>query len=232
MAFFKFRPGAQVGSEGQASGTDTQTIDHLRRRARQRLIGAVVLVVLAVAGFPMVFDTQPRPVSTDLSIDIPSKAKVSPDTPPAPLASTSGQPAPEASDADAKHGLSDKEELVVSKAPDAEAPKEAPPDNAAAKTEPSAKKEASPLSDSGKNGKTVAEHRYVVQVGAFLEEAKVRETRAKLEKAGLKTYTQVVDAKDGKRTRVRLGPFNSKAEAEGVAEKAKSLQLQAVILTY
>jgi len=31
---------------------------------------------------------------------------------------------------------------------------------------------------------------------------------------------------------VRLGPFNSKAEAEGVAEKAKSLQLQAVILTY
>ncbi|MEY2622050.1 MAG: hypothetical protein RIT26_1870 [Pseudomonadota bacterium] len=232
MAFFKFRPGAQVGSEGQASGTDNQTVDHLRRRARQRLIGAAVLVVLAVAGFPMVFDTQPRPVSTDLSIDIPAKTKVSPDTPPAPLASTSGMPPPDAGATDLKHGLSDKEELVASKAAVADAPKESPVENPPAKMEPAAGKAAPTSADGGKNGKAAAEHRYVVQVGAFLDDAKVRETRAKLEKAGLKTYTQVVEAKDGKRTRVRLGPFNSKAEADSVADKAKSLQLQAVILTY
>lgn len=65
-----------------------------------------------------------------------------------------------------------------------------------------------------------------------MEEAKVRETRAKLEKAGLKTYTQVIEAKDGKRTRVRVGPFTTRAEAEKVAEKAKALQLTAIILTY
>ena len=65
-----------------------------------------------------------------------------------------------------------------------------------------------------------------------LEEPKVRETRAKLEKAGLKTYTQVAEGKDGKRTRVRLGPFSSKDEAEKAAEKAKSLQLPALILTF
>ena len=32
--------------------------------------------------------------------------------------------------------------------------------------------------------------RFVVQVGAFSEEAKVRELRSKVEKSGLKTYTQ------------------------------------------
>ena len=78
----------------------------------------------------------------------------------------------------------------------------------------------------------VSEPRYVVQVGSYAEEPKVRETRAKLEKAGLKTYTQVAEGKDGKRTRVRLGPFTSKDEAEKAAEKAKSLQLPALILTF
>ena len=77
-----------------------------------------------------------------------------------------------------------------------------------------------------------SDKRYLVQTGSFLEESKVRETRHKLEKAGLKTFTQVIEAKDGKRTRVRLGPFATKAEAEQAAEKAKSLQLQAYVLSY
>lgn len=220
MAFFKFRPGVQTGPEESASGADTRTIDQLRRKARQRLMGAAVLVVLAVAGFPLVFDTQPRPVSVDLAIDIPSKTKTSPETPPAPLASSSGQPNPvAATDAEGKHGLGDKEELVSVAAPPAE-----PAKDLAIVPAPEAAQNAAKAA--------AAEPRYVVQVGAFLEDAKVRETRSKLEKAGLKTYTQVVEAKDGKRTRVRLGPFGSKSEAESAAEKAKALQLQAIILSY
>ena len=34
------------------------------------LIGASVLVVLGVVGFPLLFDTQPRPVSVDIAVDI------------------------------------------------------------------------------------------------------------------------------------------------------------------
>jgi cell division septation protein DedD len=49
--------------------------------------------------------------------------------------------------------------------------------------------------------------RYVVQVGAFADADKARETRLKVERAGLKTYTHVVETKDGKRIRVRVGPF-------------------------
>jgi DedD protein len=73
--------------------------------------------------------------------------------------------------------------------------------------------------------------RFVVQVGAFADPARAREVRQKLERAGLKTYTHVADTKDGPRTRVRVGPFTSKAEAEKTAEKVKKLNLPAVLLT-
>jgi DedD protein len=73
--------------------------------------------------------------------------------------------------------------------------------------------------------------RFVVQIGAFAEDAKVKEVRLKLEKAGFKTYTNIANTKDGPRTRVRVGPFVSKDEAEKMANKIKQLQLQPQVLT-
>jgi DedD protein len=73
--------------------------------------------------------------------------------------------------------------------------------------------------------------RYVVQVGAFAEAQKAREARQTLEKAGFKTYTQIINNNDGKRTRVRVGPIANKAEADKAAEKIKSLGLAAAVLT-
>jgi DedD protein len=75
-----------------------------------------------------------------------------------------------------------------------------------------------------------SEGRYVVQVGAYVEAAKLREARQKVESAGFKTYTQVVGAKDAQRTRVRIGPFANKAEAQKAADKLKKLSLPAAIL--
>ena len=73
--------------------------------------------------------------------------------------------------------------------------------------------------------------RYVVQIGAFADAARAREARLKVERAGLKTYTQVAETKDGRRVRVRVGPFGSKDEADQAVEKIKKLDLPAVILT-
>ena len=73
--------------------------------------------------------------------------------------------------------------------------------------------------------------RYTVQVGAFSDMQKAHEARSTLEKAGIKTYTQVVTTPDGKRTRVRAGPWEDKAEAEKTAEKIKKLKLPATVLT-
>ena len=72
--------------------------------------------------------------------------------------------------------------------------------------------------------------RSVVQVGAFADAAKAKEARSKLENAGLKTYTQEVDTKEGKRIRVRVGPFATKEEADKAAEKIRKLNLPTSVL--
>jgi DedD protein len=77
----------------------------------------------------------------------------------------------------------------------------------------------------------VATVRIVVQVGAFADAVRAQEVRLKLERAGLKTYTHVAQTPDGPRTRVRLGPFASRVEAEQAAERVKTLGLPAAILT-
>jgi DedD protein len=77
----------------------------------------------------------------------------------------------------------------------------------------------------------VPEGRFIVQVGAYADNAHAHEVRLKLEHVGLKTYAQAVDTKDGKRIRVRVGPFTTKAEADKAAEKIKKLNLPAALLT-
>jgi DedD protein len=73
--------------------------------------------------------------------------------------------------------------------------------------------------------------RFIVQFGAFTDVVKSREVRQKVEKAGLKTYSQVAKTADGDLIRVRVGPFTSKAEADKAAVKIKALGLPASILT-
>jgi len=81
------------------------------------------------------------------------------------------------------------------------------------------------------DGKAASNARVVVQVGAFADQARAREVRQRLERAGLKTYTHVADTPEGKRIRVRLGPFDTRADAEKAANKVKGLGLPAAILT-
>ena len=65
-------PQAAVAEE---SSSDVQ---RARTRARQRLIGAAVLVAIGVIGFPLVFETQPRPIPVDIPIEIPRKEGAAP----------------------------------------------------------------------------------------------------------------------------------------------------------
>jgi cell division protein FtsN len=74
-------------------------------------------------------------------------------------------------------------------------------------------------------------NRYVVQVGAFADAARAQEVSLKLGQAGLKTYSHMVDTEEGRRTRVRVGPVTTKAEADQVADKIRRLELPATILT-
>ncbi len=73
--------------------------------------------------------------------------------------------------------------------------------------------------------------RYIVQFGSYAESAKAQEARVKVEKAGLKTYSQIAKTPEGERIRVRVGPFATQAEADKAAAKIKALDLPAAILT-
>jgi DedD protein len=248
MAFFKFRLPGQATSEpqGNTSNTPAESVDALRRRARHRLIGASVLVVLGVVGFPLLFDTQPRPVSVDIAVDIPDRATAKP------LVDTSKQ-----KPLSAGAGLDAKEEVVPDAKPETKAEaKPEPKVEAKPKTEikpevavaaaaavaavvPKAevkpdvaadiKPEAKPAAKPADTKDTGA--RFVVQAGTFSDDGKLREVRSKLEKAGITTYTQVIEGKDGRRVRVRVGPFTKRDDADKMANKIKQLQLQPQVLT-
>jgi DedD protein len=227
MSFFNLRRG---GSTSQSqSGAPAENLDTVRKRAKHRLIGAAVLVLVGVVGFPLLFDSQPRPIPVDIAIEIPARQSVKPLATPTPASAT---PAPSAAPATPAPDPAPvaPPAAVASVTPVPAAPAAAVPavprvadDSARAK----ALLEDKPVASA--NAPT--ELRLVVQVGAFADAAKAREVRLKLEKAGLKTYTQVADSKEGKRTRVRVGPFANKAEADQAALKIKALDLPATILS-
>lgn len=75
MAFFKFR---QNGESHTPPSRPSESVEVMRRRAKHRLIGAAVLVAIGVIGFPILFDTQPRPIPVDVQIEIPDRNKVAP----------------------------------------------------------------------------------------------------------------------------------------------------------
>ncbi len=257
MAFFKFRK----GGEDQASTVpQPESVEVMRKRAKHRLIGAVVLVLAGVIGFPLLVDKQPRPVAVDIPIEIPDKNKTKPlvsgtlGNAPADIITESAADArsappvaapPEAvtvpaapvkpveknADKPADKPAEKSSDKSPEKAPDK--PTEKTAEKAADKAKPADKDgaRAQALLEGKEPAKAASEDRYVVQVGAFSDAAKAREARLKVERDGLKTYTQVVESKEGRRIRVRVGPFGSKAEADKAADKIKKLDLPAAILS-
>ena len=291
MAFFKLRlPGRFSSTPTGAdalSNAPAESVEVIRKRARHRLMGSVVLVLGAVLGLPLLFDSQPRPVAIDTPIVIPDRNQVSALSSTVTNAKTAASkeglvldPALAGQSGAAKSALTnsaglDPHEEVVTKdgktevksdpkvetkpelkaeakpeikaetkpEPKAEPKPETKPETkpepkteakkdvkAEAKTDAKDGAKAKALLDGKETPKAGEAVRSVVQVGAYADLAKAKEARAKLESAGFKTYTQEVDTKDGKRIRVRVGPFASKEEADKTAEKIRKLNLQTSVL--
>lgn len=257
----------------RSSSSDTPSVgpppvEVVRRRARHRLIGATVLVLVGLVLLPWLFDRQPRPIPIDIALDIPSRQDAAPLQLPSPMTAASGPVT------GAGAALSDREELIAPRPPQSAppavnqppsghtvgrsdalqpsviTPRPAEPAVQSVASKPAvqpATKPASPARDDGARAKALLEgrapaaaapaalpasgERFIVQVGAFAEADRAQQARQTLERAGLKTYTHVADTPQGKRTRVRLGPFASRAEADKAAAKVKSLGLPAAILT-
>ncbi len=70
---------------------------------------------------------------------------------------------------------------------------------------------------------------FYINVGLFADEDNARKAHARLLAAGLAAFTEQLDTAKGKRTRVRAGPFDTRAAADQAAVKIRSLKLEAVV---
>ena len=317
MALFNFRwPGKKDDAESVAGAkrpsrlAQGESVDDMRRRARHRLIGAAALVLIGVVGFPLLFDTQPRPIPVNIPIEIPDQANSAPEVVPgtssgrvaanaslddgeevlapsraaAPAPSAASVPVAGAVATAAAVGASavvasqskpeakpepkpqPKPEVKPERKPEPKPeskpePKPEKPKAEVKKPEPEVKKpeakvehkpeskpepkhkpEAPKVDEAARarallEGRSTPEvaavkdsaagnERFIVQIGAFAEVSKANEIKGKL---GSGAFTQSVDTKDGKRTRVRMGPFKSREEADKAAARAKGLGFPASV---
>lgn len=192
----------------------------VRRKGRQRLVGAIVLVLLAVVFVPMVLDPEPRRDRVEPLLAIPPKEGAAP----LPAVAKAPEPAPERASTEAP-----KAEPAVAEAAKAEpAPPAAPkaePKAAAPKAEPkpaAAKSEPKPV-PAKSEAKAAAPklEGFAVQVGAFREEGKLAQARGKIAAAKLPHYTERLDSSSGDLTRLRAGPFTTREAAEKAAAQLK-----------
>lgn len=284
-----------------------------KKRARRRLVGAIFLALTVAVGLPMLLDSEPKPLASDIAIQIPSKDKpaaaapvaaqpsrvdaadaldkseeivkdvpvAKPATPAAPAAhaatpaalpAAAPVAAPQVAElklhadpakpkdsvkeslkessraADAKLEAEAKakaraEEIKHAKAEaDAKAEAKAKAD-AKAKAEQEAKKlaeakhtEAKPKTEDAARAMAILEDKpsdtkYLVQVAAVATQEKVDELQGKLKEAGIKSFTQKVTTASGALTRIRVGPFPNKEEAEKVRAKLSKIGLSSSLAT-
>ncbi|HKA42571.1 MAG TPA: SPOR domain-containing protein [Burkholderiales bacterium] len=203
----------------------------LKRRARRRLIGAIVLVTAIVVALPMVLDSEPKPISGEVSIKIPTPnsdtftSRVMPVAPgeeskskPPARASTESKSPPKAPAA------------TTEKKAAAPAPTTSPAAAAApAKSVPPAAAEA-PARTAQASGTAPAaadspSQTFAVQVVALADAERVKQVQEQVAAAGIKSYTEVVKTVKGDVTRVRAGPYPTRAAAEKARDQLKAIGL-------
>lgn len=222
----------------------------LKKRARRRLVGAAALAVLAAIVLPMVMDQAPKQQpAQDIQIRIPAPdagaftsriLPVKPGATPTPL--------PPATVPEANTSAAVKQPAAPAKSEPIPGPKpeqksaaaKAEVSPGATATKPSEPRSQAPVDDklpAKKPEETKAKPavagnggQWVVQLGAYRDQANVRNLTAKLKQQGYNFYTEVLSSPDGvSKTRVRAGPFSSKEAAEAARERIKRIGVDGIV---
>lgn len=198
---------------------------------KQRLIGAAVLVALAVIFLPMLVDgPEPQTGTSSVPLDIPAPPERNFETRELPVAPTT--PAPAAASADPGRIVTVEadnaapveampEDLAPAATPEASAP--TPPASAASAATP-LETPAATTPTTGALPAVTPGGRYVVNLGSYGNAANAQALVAAFEKAGLAAYADniQIDGKPGRR--VRVGPFAQRGEAEAARLVATRLR--------
>lgn len=192
--------------------------DIVRVRARRRLIGAAALLLTVAIVVPMLLDPEPKSTSDNIAIDIPSEK-----TPFTPRLTLPPVPAPE------NVPVAPPQEVapVAEKAEDPAAAK-AVEGKKVEEQRARALLEGKSKAATGAGDKTA---RFAVQAAAPASETAARDLAERLKKSGLAPYMEKVETKQGARYRVRLGPYASRDEADGVRARLKAQGISADLIT-
>lgn len=228
-----------------------------KKRARRRLVGALVLGIAAAIVLPLVLDSEPRQTITDVEIEIPPREAALPSLdspshaevaapraaapsddavlPPVPVEPQASAPEPKAEAPTKPDAPAKPDTKSPSRPPDTRA--EARPEAAAgAEKRSSAKSEAPKVATAKPHAEATAPRqaesastkssaksaasaaptgsRFALQLGAFANAGSARAQLDKARRTGLRAYTETVNTAQGERTRVRVGPFATREEAE------------------
>ena len=231
----------------------------LKKRARRRLVGAVAFAGLAAVVLPMVMDEEPKQQIQDVQIRIPGqdqsafnpkvvrpagpaageKASVPEKTEQAASPAVVAKPADKAVEKPAEK----KTEKPVDKAPEKLADKAAEKRTEKTPTTVSEKPVAASVNEpqraaailSGKSAEVAPTATagnnvpFVILIGAFANPANVKQLQTKIGELGIKVFTEPFDSPDGKKTRVRAGPFPSREAADKALDKLKRIGVNGVV---
>jgi DedD protein len=219
------------------------TEDPEQQRARHRLIGAAVLVLIAVVGLPRILDNKPKSVSNDIAVNIvtslptptietkpteKTKSETSSDTPSKEIVVESKSEAKSDTKADAKIDTKTEVKPAAPVAPTKSAGlglaagEEVVSAQAKPKTEDSTAKSAATSS----NPVPAGSGKFVIQIGAFASEERAKGWIAKLKDQKIPNYVLNKNGTDGTKLYVlRAGPYTDKESAEAAEKKIKAMGL-------
>ncbi len=216
----------------------------LRKRARRRLVGAIVLVLLVVVFLPMALDNKPRPLSKNVDIQVPALDSAENKFPAAapPPASPSAVPQEATTEAKSADNVSASPPPATASptpVPEPEpepAPAPAPtvpPAEPEKKAEPAKQVELSkpapsvkePRREPPKAATALESEGYVIQLGAFSDAANAKQLHQRLRAARMPAYLEPIKTPQGQKTRVRVGPFASEDAAEKARQRLLKLAL-------
>ena len=220
---------APVTPRRRARAQQEEPIDPMlpeKKRARRRLIGATALVLAAVIGLPMIFDSEPKPLTDDIAIQIPSRDKAGMPVMSGAVPTGTEDPRPPSL---AKAAPSS-EKLPVAEVikPTSDKPADRPTEKAADKAHSKSAENASTEKDDSAADKSKSS-RFILQVAAVATKTKADELQNRLKQAGIKSYSQKTSTKEGERYRIRVGPFGSREEADKMRARLLKMGLSAAV---
>ncbi|SNC71798.1 SPOR domain-containing protein [Polynucleobacter victoriensis] len=193
---------------------DGLTEDPERQRARHRLIGAIFLVTVAVAGLPIIFDSKPKQYNNDIAIQI---------IQPGAKEEKKSDPKPE--EARTETAAANKDTKKEESKSDKPAPVAKTLDKGEEVLSILEDRKSTPAANTGHSGK------YIVQIGAFASEDRVKNWQKKLNEQKVSTYVDVRPGKDGGKLHLlRSGPYGDRAAAEAAEKKIKYVGLSPKII--